>query len=43
MKVLDLVLRIISVLLTLFKLVYEIRRDKKKAATDCNSDGGATK
>ena len=43
MKILDLILRVISVLLTLIRLVYEVCRDKKKAATDSNSDGGATK
>ena len=43
MEILDLILRVISVLLTLIRLVYEVRRDKKKAATDRNSDGSATK
>lgn len=43
MEILDLILRVISVLLTLIRLVYEVHRDKKKAATDCSSDGSATK
>ena len=34
MKILDLILRVISVLLTLVRLVYEVHRDKKEAATD---------
>ena len=43
MKILDLTLRGISVLLTLIRLVYDVCKDKKKAATDRNSDGAATK
>ena len=38
----DLVLKILSFLLTLFKTVYDIYRDKKKTATDSGSDGSAT-
>ncbi|GEM_PF-6988002 len=43
MEVIGIILRGLSVLLSLIKLVYDIHRDKKEAATDSNSDGGATK
>jgi hypothetical protein len=44
MKILDLILRVMSVLLTLIRLVYDVHRDKKKAATDRTSDSNvATK
>ncbi len=43
MEIIGLILRGISVLLSLIRLVYEVCRDKKRAATGINSDGGATK
>ncbi len=43
MKVIDLILKVMSVLLTLIRLAYDVCKDKKKAATDSNSDGSATK
>ena len=43
MELIGIVLRGISVLLSLIKLVYDVHKDKKRAATDCNSDGSATK
>ena len=43
MEMISMILGIISVLLSLINLVYDICRDKKRAATDRNSDGSATK
>ncbi len=43
MEIVGLIIRIISFLLSLVKFVYDICKDKKRAATDPNSDGGATK
>ncbi len=43
MEMISVILGIISVLLSLINLVYDICRDKKRAATDRNSDGSATK
>lgn len=43
MELTGLILRGISVLLSLLKLVYDVYKDKKRAATDRNSDGDATK
>ncbi len=43
MEIIGLILRILSFLLSLINLVYQIRKDKKRAATDPNSDGCATK
>ena len=43
MEIIGIILRGVSVLLSLIKLVYDVHMDKKRAATDCNSDGRATK
>ena len=43
MEMISMILGIVSVLLSLINLVYDICRDKKRAATDSNSDGSATK
>ena len=43
MEMISMILGIISVLLSLINLVYDICRDKKRAATDSSSDGSATK
>lgn len=43
MEILSLIFKGLNVLLSVFKLLYEVHRDKKRAATDSNSDGNATK
>lgn len=43
MELIGLIFRIMTFVLNFFKLVYEIHKDKKKAATDRSSDGSATK
>ena len=43
MEIIGIILRGVSVLLSLIKLVYDVHMDKKRAATDRNSDGRATK
>ena len=43
MEIFDLILGIMSFLLSLSGLVYQVHQDIKRAATDTNSDGGATK
>jgi len=43
MEIIGIILRGVSVLLSLIKLVYDVYKDKKRAATDRNSDGRATK
>ena len=43
MEMISMILGIVSVLLSLINLVYDICKDKKRAATDRNSDGNATK
>ena len=43
METIGLIIRIISFLLSLVRFVYDIHKDKKRAATDPNSDGSATK
>ncbi len=43
MEITGLIVRIISFLLSLVRFVYDIHKDKKRAATDRNSDGSATK
>ena len=43
MEIIGIILRGVSELLSLIKLVYDVHKDKKRAATDRNSDGRATK
>ena len=43
MEMIVLIVRILTFLLSLIKFVYDLHKDKKRAATDRNSDGNATK
>ena len=42
MEMTGLIFRILSFLLSLGRFVYDLHKDKKRAATDRNSDGSAT-
>jgi len=43
MEVIDLIFKILTLSINLFRAIYTVYQDKKKAATGANSDGDATK
>ena len=42
MEITGLIFKILSFLLSLGRFVYDLHKEKKRAATDSNSDGDAT-